>query len=194
MASGKSTVSRWFREWGAAVVDGDVLGWEMLREPEIVAALKEAFGAGIMTGASGGAGDGSVDRAALGRIVFRGRAEMERLNEIVQPRLLVRVREALDAAASSGSIVLLDAALLTTWRLEPELDGVVEVQADEGARERRLLAGRGLDASTARERIRGQRLPPVKNAKRHWIIRNDGDLEALRLRAEAVWKEIAALP
>ena len=188
MASGKSTVSRWFHEWGAAVVDGDVLGWEVLREPEIVAALREAFGAEVI------AGGGSVDRAALGGIVFRDRAAMERLNGIVQPRLLDRVREALGAEAANGSVVLLDAALLTTWRLEPELDGVLEVRADEGARERRLMAARGLDAGAARERVRGQRLPPVRNAKRHWVIRNDGDLAALRLRAEAVWMEIAALP
>lgn len=186
MASGKSTVSRWFQEWGAALVDGDALGWEVLREAGVAAALVEAFGAGIRVGS------GTIDRAALGRIVFRDPAAMERLNAIVQPRLLERVREALRATAEGP--LLLDAAMLTTWGLEPELDGVVEVRAAEEARTARLAAARGFDGAQARERIRGQRLPAVRNPKRHWIVQNDGDLAALRRRAEAVWKEIAALP
>ena len=186
MASGKSTVSRWFREWGAELVDGDALGWEVLREPQIVAALVEAFGASVRSG------DGAIDRAALGRIVFRDAHAMERLNAIVQPRLLERVRDALQAKAAGP--LLLDAAMLTTWGLEPELDGVVEVRSGESARAARIVAARGFDAAQALERIRGQRLPPARNPKRHWIIRNDGDLAALRRQAEAVWKEIAALP
>lgn len=185
MASGKSTVSRWFHEWGAAVVDGDALGWEVLREPDIVAALAAAFGDEAVTE------DGAIDRVVLGRIVFRDATAMARLNAIVQPRLLQRVREAL--VASGPGTTLLDAALLTTWGLEPELDGVVEVRAEEAARVERLMASRGLNASAALERIRGQALPPVRDAKRHWIMHNDGDLAALRRRAEAVWKEIAAL-
>jgi len=186
MASGKSTVSRWFQEWGAELVDGDALGWEVLREPAIAAALGKAFGASVRSA------DGTVDRAALGAIVFRDASAMERLNAIVQPRLLERVREALRAEPAGP--LLLDAAMLTTWGLEPELDGVVEVRAGEAARAARLVAARGFDEARALERIRGQQLPPVRNPKRHWIIHNDGDLAALRRRAEAVWKEIAALP
>lgn len=185
MASGKSTVSRWFQEWGASLVDGDALGWAVLREPAIVVALVEAFGAAVRSG------DGSIDRVAMGRIVFRDSREMDRLNAIVQPRLLERVRDALGSAAGT---VLLDAALLTTWGMEPELDGIVEVRAGDATRAARLVAARGFDAALAMERIQGQRLPPLRNPKRHWIIHNDGDLAALRRQAEAVWKEIARLP
>lgn len=186
MASGKSTVSRWFQEWGASLVDGDALGWTVLREPAIVAALVEAFGAAVRSG------DGAIDRVAMGRIVFRDPREMDRLNAIVQPRLLDRVREALGSPAPGT--VLLDAALLTTWEMEPELDGIVEVRAGDATRAARLVAARGFDAAQALERIQGQRLPPVRNPKRHWMIHNDGDLAALCRQAEAVWKEIARLP
>jgi dephospho-CoA kinase len=185
IASGKSTVAVWFRERGAAVVDGDALGWEIHREAPITAALAEAFGPGIVTA------DGIVDRAALGRIVFRDAAAMARLNAIVQPRLLERVREALANAASP--VVVLDAALLTTWGLEPELDGVVQVVAPESARIERLRQSKGFGAEDAAARIRGQRLPEPKDAKRLWIIQNDGDLAALRRRADAVWRDVTAL-
>lgn len=185
MASGKSTVAGWFRERGAAIVDGDALGWEVHREPAIAAALAEAFGRGVVSA------DGAVDRAALGAIVFRDGTAMARLNAIVQPRLVERVREAL--ARATEPFVVLDAAMLTTWGLEPELDGVVEIVAPESARTERLRRSKGFAAEEAASRIRGQRLPAPKNARRLWIIQNDGDLAALRRRVDAVWRDIAAL-
>jgi dephospho-CoA kinase len=186
MASGKSTVSNWFRDWGAALVEGDRLGWETLARTDVAAALTGAFGPDIVSP------DGSIDRGRLGSIVFGDPRAMERLNEIVQPPLLARVREALNAA--SGRIVILDAALLTTWRLEPELDGVVEVSAEEASRVARLRASRGGTDAEARARIRGQHLPPVAGARRHWFLRNDGDRADLRRGAEEIWREIERLP
>ncbi|HEU4333169.1 MAG TPA: dephospho-CoA kinase [Candidatus Eisenbacteria bacterium] len=185
MASGKSTVSKWFREWGAALVEGDALGWSVLAEPEIVAALRAEFGPGIVDA------PGGVDRARLGRVVFAEPSAMDRLNALVQPRLRARVREALEVAPPG--VVVLDAAMLTTWGLEPELDGVVEVRAGESRRLERLRASRGFSEAEALERIRGQRLPPVRNAKRHWILHNDGGLAGLRRAAEELWREIASL-
>src|SRR5512147_2221203 len=102
MASGKSTVAGWFREWGAALVDGDALGWEVHREPGVAAAVAESFGPGVVTV------EGAIDRAALGAVVFRDRAAMARLNAIVQPRLIERVRESM--ARETGRFVVLDAA------------------------------------------------------------------------------------
>lgn len=185
MASGKSIVARRFEERGATLVDADSIGWSVLRRSEIGEALALAFGRRII------APDGTVDRSELGRIVFRDPAALDRLNAIVQPELLARVREALRSAA--GSVVVLDAALITVWRLEPELDGVVEVTAPAETRVSRLLAGRSLGEEEARERILGQRLPPVRDARRQWRIENTGDVASLRERADAVWTEIEAL-
>ncbi|HSQ59666.1 MAG TPA: dephospho-CoA kinase [Acidobacteriota bacterium] len=185
MASGKSTVSKWFREWGAALVEGDALGWSVLEEPEIVAGLRAEFGPRIVD-ASGG-----IDRARLGPVVFAEPAAMDRLNALVQPRLRARVRAALEEAPPG--VVVLDAAMLTTWGLEPELDGVVEVRAAEERRLERLRASRGYAEAEALARILGQRLPPVRNAKRHWVLQNDGGSAELRRAAEEVWREIAAL-
>src|SRR5678815_2671053 len=118
MASGKTDVARRFVEHGAHLVEGDALGWEVLREPEVRDRLASLFGASVL------GPDGEVDRRALGRIVFGEAAEMSRLNALVQPRLLQRVREAIEGP-TDDSVVVLDAALLSTWNLVPEMDGVV---------------------------------------------------------------------
>src|SRR5215213_7523193 len=90
MASGKSTVARRFEERGAVRIDGDALGWETLRDPEVRDQIARTFGADVI------AADGSVDRGRLGTVVFVDEAAMARLNAIVQPPLLRLVRRRLE--------------------------------------------------------------------------------------------------
>lgn len=188
MASGKSTVARRFEDHGALRLDGDALGWEMLRAAPVVEAIAAAFGTDLIDLA------GDVDRRRLGAIVFADPASMERLNAIVQPPLRELVRRRLgEASASGASAVVLDAAMLTKWHLEPELDGVVEVIAPEPTRIARLRAARGFTETEAATRVRGQNLPPVRDARRHWRIQNDEDAAALIERADQVWGEIQAI-
>jgi dephospho-CoA kinase len=116
---------------------------------------------------------------------------MDRLNAIVQPELLHRVREVLDSRGDG--VRVLDAAMLTTWALEPALDGVVEVIASEETRVRRVRAARGFTDQEARERIRGQRLPPVRGARRLWRLENEGDPADLERKADLIWEEIESM-
>jgi len=185
MGSGKSTVARRFQEKGATLVDGDTLGWEVLRLPEVREAIAASMGPDVIDR------EGHVDRARLGRVVFRDPAVMERLNGIVQPVLLRRVRELLDSPGQG--VLVLDAALLPAWRLEPVLDGVIEVVASDDARVRRIRAARGFTDQEARERIQGQKLPPIRGARRQWRIENEGDRAELNRRADAIWEEIESL-
>jgi dephospho-CoA kinase len=116
---------------------------------------------------------------------------MDRLNAIIQPELLRRVRDVLDSRGEG--VRVLDAAMLTTWALEPALDGVVEVVAAEETRVRRIRAARGYTDQEARERIRGQRLPPVRGAQRLWRLENEGDPAELERKADLIWDEIQGL-
>jgi len=186
MASGKTDVARRFVERGARLIEGDVLGWEVLREPEVRDRLIALFGPTVR------GADGAVDRRALGRIVFGDASEMNRLNALVQPRLVRRVREALGETAAEGVLVL-DAALLGVWNLIPELDGVVEVTAPAETRIARLAAFKEFPQAEARERVDGQRLPPVRGARRLWKIENAGTRAELLRRADEVWSEIERL-
>ena len=185
MGSGKSTVARRYQEKGAALVDGDTLGWEVLRLPEVRKAIEASIGADVIDR------EGHVDRGRLGRVVFRDPPAMERLNAIVQPVLLRRVRELLGVPGEG--VIVLDAALLPMWRLEPELDGVIEVVASEDVRVRRIRAARGFTDQEARERVRGQQLPAIRGARRQWRIENEGDRAELVRRADAIWEEIESL-
>jgi dephospho-CoA kinase len=185
MASGKTDVTRRFEERGARVLSGDALGWEVLAEPGVRKEIGALFGNSVLLD------DGSVDRRALGRIVFKNASEMDRLNALVQPVLESRVRAALDSTGGEG-ILVLDAALLGAWNLAPELDGVVEVTAPPKTRIARLQA-LGFSEADARERVEGQRIPPVRDARRLWRIENKGTRAELLKRADEVWETIERL-
>ena len=103
-----------------------------------------------------------------------------------------RVREALESTRGED-VVVLDAALLGAWNLAEELDGVVIVEAPVEIRLARLEAARGFPEAEARLRIEGQRLPPVRGARRTWRILNGGSRAALLRRADEVWGEIERL-
>src|SRR6267143_783072 len=186
MASGKTDVAGRFRERRALVIEGDALGWEVLHDREVRERISDRFGPTVLLP------DGSVDRRALGSIVFGNASEMDRLNAVVQPILERRVREALDSARGDGVLVL-DAALLGAWNLAPELDGVVEVGAPAETRVARLAALKRFSGAEARERVEGQRLPPVRGARRRWRIENTGTREELLKRADEIWAEIERL-
>jgi dephospho-CoA kinase len=190
MASGKSTVARRFEQRGAIRIDGDALGWETLRDPGVRSRIAEEFGRGVLSPG------GEVDRARLGGLVFRDPRAMERLNSIVQPSLRERVLERLAAvddgrAHSNPAVVVLDAALISTWGLEHELDGVVEVTASEPLRIARLKGARGATEDEAAGRVRGQSLPPLGPAARLWKIDNATDEASLIAGADRIWDEIA---
>jgi len=186
IASGKTEVAERFASHGAHRIDADALGKEALEDVRVREGLRARFGDTIFDA------DGSVDRTRLGAIVFRHADAMESLNAVVQPTLLAMVRAALRSARTEAGAVVLDAALLSTWKLEAELDGVVEVMASPELRIERLVS-KGLTPEEARARVTGQKLPPVLGARRRWRIVNAGTRAELEARADQVWREIERL-
>ena len=123
VASGKTTVAERWREAGVRVIDADRLGHDVLREDESAReALVEAFGEGVL------APDGAIDRALLGERAFADDAGVRRLNAIVHPPLLGRLRAARERAARSGAtLVVVDAALIFEFGMEDDLDAVSQL-------------------------------------------------------------------
>jgi dephospho-CoA kinase len=188
IASGKSEVARVFAQLGATVIDADRLAREVV-EPgtpalgEIVA----RWGDGVLHA------DGTLDRDALRRIVFRSEAERAALNDIVHPRVqaLRDVRMA-EAAARGDPMVVSDIPLLFESHLEDAFDRIVLVEAPDAVRLTRLVQSRGLGEAEARRMMDAQMPSEAKRARAHFIIDNDGSLDDLHCRATEVWNALAA--
>ncbi|CAN5339021.1 hypothetical protein BH10ACT7_BH10ACT7_01850 [soil metagenome] len=109
IASGKSTVARRLAEHGAVHVDADVLAREVV-EPGTagLAAIAEQFGPSVLSP------DGTLNRPALGAIIFSDPEHRETLNRITHPAVWARARELFDPAvtADPGTMIVSDVPLL----------------------------------------------------------------------------------
>ena len=183
IATGKSTVSRMFAHLGARVIDADLLSREVVMPGQpAYARIVEEFGPQVVQE------DGSLDRKALGAIVFADPARRKRLEEITHPAIGARqqrILSVLDEEAFEG-VVLWDAALLFEAGGVARMDRVVVVFADPETEGRRLMERDGLREADARARIANQ-MPIAEKAKlADHVIDNSGTREETERQVRAV--------
>ncbi|MEQ9399966.1 MAG: dephospho-CoA kinase [Longimicrobiales bacterium] len=186
VASGKSEVARLWRAQGVPVVDADQLARDAVAPGTAgLDAVREAFGPGIL------APDGSLDRAALRRVVFEDDAARARLEAIVHPRVRA-LRDAWSAArrAEGERLVVAEIPLLFETGVEDDVDVTVFVDAPDQERLRRMTEGRGLPEAEARAIMAAQMDPARKRRLADVVLDNSGSLEALRRRADAVLDDL----
>jgi dephospho-CoA kinase len=187
IATGKSTVSRMFAHLGARVLDADLLAREVVM-PGQPAYLKivEEFGQGVVQD------DGTLDRKALGAIVFAEPARRKRLEEITHPAIAARqqrILSVLDEEAFEG-IVIWDVALLFETGGVAKMDRVVVVATDPETELARLMTRDGMVEADARARIASQ-MPVAEKAKRaHYVIDNSGDRIQTERQVKGVYEAL----
>jgi dephospho-CoA kinase len=188
IASGKSTVAARLAAHGAVVLDADAYARDAVAPGSpALEAVAERFGSGVIRP------DGTLDRAALGKLVFRDARARADLEAIVHPEVARRRAADLAAARAGGAaVVVSDVPLLFEAGLEDEFDLIVFVDAPEEERLRRLVVERGLTADDARAMVAAQSDPAVKRARADIVIDNDGTTEALARRVDALWAELSA--
>jgi dephospho-CoA kinase len=179
---GKSTVAGWLAQRDDVVsVDADDLAREVLAPGTAeVEAVFERFGDGVR-GASG-----TLDRAALGRIVFSDPAALRALEAIVHPAVRPRILDAIDAAERRGvRAVVVEAIKLVEGGLADLCDEVWLVTCEPAVQRARLIE-RGADGADADARIAAQgdlaeRLRPAATL----ILDTSGSPEATRAAVDA---------
>jgi dephospho-CoA kinase len=189
IATGKSTVSAMLQALGCVIIDADQLARQVV-EPGQPAyeAIVEAFGRGVLRP------DGSIDRRALGAIVFADPAARRRLEAITHPRIRERLAARLAELEASDfeGIVVFDAPVMIESGIHRTMDRLVVVVADEAAQRARQRRRDGATDAEAASRIASQ-MPLAEKAKlAHYVIDNSGDLAATRGRVEDVHRALLA--
>lgn len=186
IATGKSTVAAMLAGRGAIVVDADRLAREVV-EPgrPALAEIAAEYGPGVL------AADGSLDRAALGALVFADADRRRRLEAITHPRISALMAERIaEAVTAAPPLVVVDIPLLFENGRSGMVEGVLVVYADAATQLRRLLDRDGLGEADARRRIAAQMPVEEKRRLATWVIDNRGDLEATRGLVDAWWAEV----
>ncbi len=187
IAAGKSVVARRLKEHGAVVVDADAIAREVV-EPGTpgLDAIRRRFGEGVI------APDGTLDRAALGAIVFSDPAARADLNGITHPAVWRRSRElfAEAGAADPDAIVVYDVPLLAEGTRRDEFDRILVVHADRDERIRRLVELRGMSRDEAIRRIDAQASDADRLAIADDVIDANGTLEQTLEQVDTLWARL----
>ncbi len=192
IASGKSVVAKRLAEHGAVHVDADVLAREVV-EPGTpgLAAIEQRFGSSVI------AADGTLDRAALGAIIFSDPGAREALNAITHPAVWARAKELFDAAtaADRNAVVVYDVPLLVeaSSSRPMQFDLIVVVHAELETRLRRLVELRGMTRQEAAHRVNSQASDAERLAIADVVIDSNGTLDETLAQADELWAMAAAV-
>ncbi|MFF0574281.1 dephospho-CoA kinase [Streptosporangium saharense] len=186
IGSGKSEVSRRLAARGAVVIDADRIAREVV-EPgtEGLERIVALFGPEILRE------DGSLDRGKLGSIVFADSEKLASLNAVVHPLVAARVAE-LQSQTDEDAIVVYDVPLLVENNLAPMYDVVVVVDAADETRAGRLVRLRGMTEADVRARLAAQASREERLRAADIVVPNEGPLEELEGRVDALWADLAA--
>ena len=200
IGAGKSSVGQGLVSRGAHLIDADAIVRE-LQQPghQVFDSVVETFGPRVLTAG------GKLNRAALGKIVFAEKAQLERLNAIVHPavraEMSARRRAVAEAlSAQNAAVAILDIPLFAeaasrSWTVEglPPIAGVIVVDASTANVLRRLKKRTGMSEEDVRARLAAQADKKERLAMADFVVSNDGTLEDLESEIERCWLWIQSL-
>jgi dephospho-CoA kinase len=176
IGSGKSLVASELARLGAYVIDLDVIARELV-EPGMpaVAEIRDEFGPEYILE------QGTLNRRALGRLVFSDPEALRRLNKIMFPKLVEATKERLDEVSGQCDLVVVDAAILYQAGLDKLVDKVIAVTAEKEIRIARIVKRDKLSYEEALVRVSGQgELDEIAGRSADLVINNSGTPQALR--------------
>lgn len=181
IAAGKTTVARELERLGAVIVDADVLARQVVAPGSAgLAAVVARFGDDIL------AVDGSMNRAAVARIVFGDAAARADLNAIIHPLVRSLAAEA-EAVAPDGSIVVHVIPLLVETGQQGRFDAVIVVDLPVPEQLARLMRRDGLTRDEAEQRVAAQASREERLRAATHVIDASRPLPEMLQQVRALW-------
>lgn len=173
IACGKSTISQTLSELGAVIVDGDLLSRELTADGgAALPDIRAAFGDGVFYP------DGTLNRRALGAVVFADDSARDKLDAIMQPLLLTLILRSIEDARLSGAAVcVLDMPLLYEKDLDRLCDRVWCAYIPRETQLARLMQRDGFTPEEAENRLRSQLPAEEKAARADVVIDTSGPMD-----------------
>jgi dephospho-CoA kinase len=183
VGTGKSTVTNFFRELGAHIIDWDELAREVT-PPHSKAwkGIVEYFGEGILNE------DLTINRQKLAEIVFSDKGKVTKLNQIVHPEVFKEDERITNEIKSLNpdALIIKDIPLLFELTRPIFVDKIVVVSASEQTQLRRLEE-KGMSREDAQNRIKSQLPLEEKIKSADFAINNDGPLEETKKQVKEIY-------
>ncbi|MBM3244395.1 MAG: dephospho-CoA kinase [Candidatus Omnitrophica bacterium] len=182
--TGKTSVSRALKRFGAFIVDADKIAHELI-QPHGAAWKKvvKTFGPGILDKNNG------IDRAKLARIVFNSKQKLRKLNEIIHPKVISRIKKEINS--SPCRVVVLDAPLLLEAGLKGMVCKLIVVKCSRKKQIERLKQKRGFNNKQIRARISVQAPISGKVRLADFVIDNNGTQRETEKQLKKIWDKLS---
>jgi len=186
IACGKTVIRRRFDDKGAPTLDADrVVHGLFAPGTEVAQAVRARFGANVI------AADGSVDRKALGTLVFGDAQARESLEAIVHPRVFEAIETFLDnKRTQSADIAVVDAALMYETASYERYDRIVVAYCPAEMQQQRLMKRDALSREQAQRRIDAQMPVEEKRDLADYVIDTSGTLEQTLQQVDGVLEQL----
>ena len=186
IACGKSTVSAMLAERGAKIVDADQTAREVVLPGEAaLEAIVAVFGQAVLNE------DGTMNRSALGSIVFSDPQRLTQLEAILHPAIRTRMWGRINAYEQEdpNQLIVADIPLLYETGQASLYDGIMVVYVPREIQIERLMSRNSITAEQAEQRIALQMDIEEKRQLANYVIDNSGTLEQTVLQVERFWHE-----
>ncbi len=189
IACGKSNVSATLAELGACVIDGDLLSRQVTAPGGMaLPAIRQAFGDDVFHP------DGTLNRRALGSVVFASEAARAQLNAIIHPMVMALTRQHIEEARRLGAaLCVLDMPLLYETGMDSLCHRVWCVWLPRETQLQRLMARDGFTREEAEARLASQLSADEKAARAHVVIDTSGSIEYTKSMIPALYAQEIAL-
>lgn len=186
IGSGKTTVCRMLEELGASVFYADDVAKRLMGDDEKVRdEIREAFGMESYRP------DGTLNRPYIAQTIFEDSSLVDRINQIVHPRVFAAFEEERKKAERAGIPLLVqEAALIFETGADRHLDAVAVVDSPEETRVRRVVDRDGVTPDQVRARMAHQLPPDVLRTRADYVIVNEGSPELLRKEVENLYRTL----
>lgn len=183
IASGKSTVSNFFKELGVKVIDADIVAREISERKATIDEICNIFGRDILDE------NGRIVREKLRERVFQDKRLVQKLNSIIHPQVIEYFKERKDENRED-ELLIFDVPLLYEAKMDTLCDKVIVVGVDRKKQIERVIQRDGSSEEVARNIIANQISLDDKIKRADIVIMNDGTLEELKGKVLKVYKEL----
>ncbi len=183
IASGKSTVSNFFKELGVKVIDADIVAREISERKATIDEICNIFGRNILDE------NGRIVREKLRERVFQDKRLVQKLNSIIHPQVIEYFKERKDENRED-ELLIFDVPLLYEAKMDTLCDKVIVVGVDRKKQIERVIQRDGSSEEVARNIIANQMSLDDKIKRADIVIMNDGTLEELKGKVLKVYKEL----
>lgn len=189
IGTGKSTVSQILKDRGFSVIDLDVISHEVIEFSSVVEKIVQNFGREVLD--EDEAGNCTISREKLGKIIFSDKKKRLALNSIMHPEILkVMHKKILECKSEKNKIIFVEVQLLFEVQWEKEFDYILLVAAKRDMQVRRVLERDKRSEEEAWNIINSQMSLDEKREKSDFVIENDGNMDDLNKKVDKFLKSL----